>query len=206
LLGLACTMVATRLDESESSPEREELASWLAFITEGTCSAEEVCEAASEVRHLLGSSLHKPNVYTFLRRYLRQTGWTEASFTLANYLVELAALDASFLEFRPQAVAASAAILSRQYSSQGVDVRSVPHWKARLLRSAGVDVRRELAPCAALLSRVHAAQLQAKSMFVHQKFDSPRLHSVARLRANPPAGTSFFEVYMAADASSEACG
>merc|ERR1712127_967425 len=100
LLGLACTMVATRLDESESAPEREELASWLAFITEGTCSAEEVCEAASEVRHLLGSSLHKPNVYTFLRRYLRQTGWTEASFTLANYLVELAALDASFLEFR----------------------------------------------------------------------------------------------------------
>jgi len=198
LIGLACTLVSTKLRADCESPECIELANWLAFMTDGTCSAEDVCGAAREICHLLGGSLHQPTVYTFLRRYLRQTGWTEASFSLANYLVEIAALDASFLVFRPQVVAATAAVMCRQYASQGVDVSSVPRWKARLLRCAGVDVRQELAPCAALLSRVHVAQSKVRSMFVHQKFESPRLHSVARLRANPPADASFFEAYMAA--------
>ena len=33
-----------------------------------------------------------------------RTGWTEESFSLANYLIELAAIESSFLEFRPQAL------------------------------------------------------------------------------------------------------
>merc|ERR1719203_1013809 len=100
-------------------------------MTDGAFTADDVCQAAKEVCATLGSGLHQPTAYTFLRRYLRQTGWSEASFSLANYLIELAALDASFLEFSPQAVAAAAAVLSQQYSSQGVNARSVPHWRAR---------------------------------------------------------------------------
>merc|ERR1719221_947712 len=133
-----------------------------------------------EVRTTLASRLHQPTAYTFLRRYLRQTGWTEGSFSLANYLVELAAL----------------------YASQGVGVRSMPQWKAKLLRCAGVDVQKELAPCAAMMTRLHAAQRpRGKNMFVHQKFMSSRLASVAKLRANPAADAAFFERYMAADAA-----
>lgn len=205
LVGLACALASSGLlgaTGEDDSFECEELATWLAYTTEGACTGDEVRRAAHEVREELGSSLHQPTVYTFLRRYLRQTGWTEGSFSLANYLVELAALDASFLAFRPQAVAAAAAVLCRQYASQGVGVRSMPNWRAKLLRSAGVDLRQELAPCAALLSRLHATQQpQGKQMFVHQKFTSPRLSAVARLRANPPADISFFEHYMIAESA-----
>jgi hypothetical protein len=204
LVGLACTLVSTRLEmHTADSLECTEMATWLAYMTDGSSTAEAVLEAARGVSCKLGNSLHQPTVYTFLRRYLRHTGWTEASFSLANYLVELAALDPAFLEFRPQAVAAAAAVLSRQYQSQGIEVRSVPHWKARLLRCADMDLRRELAPCAAAMSQLHAAQPRAaKNLFVHQKFESPRLHSVARLQANPPTDVKFFEVYMATDAAS----
>lgn len=200
LIGLACTLVATRLEANkEDPPECMELASWLAFVTDGACTAQEVREMAREVRSLLGSKLHQPTVYTFLRRYLRQTGWTEGSFSLANYLAELAALDSSFREFRPQAVAAAAAILSRQYQSQGVDVHSMPRWKTRLLRAASVDLQQELAPCAAALSRLHAAQPSSRSAFVQKKYEWPRLHTVARLKANPPSDATFFATYLVSD-------
>lgn len=203
LVGLACTLTSTglvRLSKEGDSSECAELASWLTFMTDGAWTAEEVHQAALEVCDDLGSSLHQPTVYTFLRRYLRQTGWTEVSFSLANYLVEIAALDPSFLKFRPQVVAAAAAILSRQYVSQGIEVRSMPHWKARLLRCIGLDVRQELASCTAAMSKLHAAQQpEWKSMFVHQKFMSSRLGSVAKLKANPPADATFFEHYMMAE-------
>lgn len=205
LVGLACTLVSTGLGGkgADDEPECLELANWLAFMTDGAYTADDVCQAARDVRGTLGSSLHQPTVYTFLRRYLRQTGWSEASFSLANYLVELAALDASFLNFRPQVVAAAAAILSRQYMSQGVDVRSMPHWKARLRLFAGVDMRHELAPCAAALSKAHARlQPQVATSFVHHKYTSSSLCAVAKLTANPPAGASFFETYMMANVES----
>jgi len=202
-VGLACALTASGLmgaTPAEDPFECEELAQWLAYMTEGACTSEQVRQMAHDVRDDLGSSLHQPTVYTFLRRYLRQTGWTEGSFSLANYLVELAILDASFLEFRPQVVAAAAAILCRQYASQGVGVRTMPHWKSKLLRSAGVDVCKELAPCAARLTRLHAAQCQkGKHLFVHQKFTSSRVAAVAKLKANPPADASFFVCYMMAE-------
>merc|ERR1719454_1226751 len=86
-----------------------------------------------QVQGALGFRLRQPTPYTFLRRFLRRTGWTEESFSLANYLIELAAIDSGFLAFRPQAVAAAAAVLSRQYLSQGISVRHIPCWKAKLL-------------------------------------------------------------------------
>lgn len=204
LVGLACTLVSTGLDRSSSDdgPECAELADWLALMSEGAYNAEHIQQAACEVRDLLGSGVHQPTVYTFLRRYLRQTGWSESSFCLANYLMELAALDASFLGFRPQAVAAAVAIISQQYAAQGVDVRSMPDWKARLLLCAGVDVRWELAPCAAALSSLHArSQALAGCKFVQKKYRSSKLYAVARLTANPPADTVFFEKLMRADAA-----
>merc|ERR1719203_290340 len=111
--------------------------------------------------------------------------------------MELAALDASFLGFRPQAVAAAVAIISQQYAAQGIDVRSMPDWKARLLLCAGVDVRWELAPCAAALSSLHVhSQALAGCKFVQKKYRSSKLYAVARLTANPPADTDFFEKLM----------
>jgi len=201
LVGVACTLVATGLEAKDAdAPECTELANWLALTTDGACTSEEVREAAKEVRTTLGSRLYQPTAYTFLRRYLRQTGWTEKSFSLANYLIELAALDASFLEFRPQAIAAAAALLSRQYTSQGINRCHMPHWKAKLLRSAHLDLQQELAPCAAAMTRLHAAQhTPAANLFVNKKYEWSRLHAVAKLKPNPACQAAFFVSYLSAD-------
>jgi hypothetical protein len=133
-----------------------------------------------------------------LRRYLRRTGWTEESFSLANYLIELAAIDSSFLAFRPQAIAAAAAVLSRQYISQGISVRHIPCWKAKLMRCAHVDLQTELAPCTAAMARLHAAEHGRPNKFVNKKYAWARLHMVAKIPPNPPAEASFFVAYMSA--------
>jgi len=195
LTGVACTLAAARLDGS-SSAEDAELATWLAFVTDGACTSEEVREAAREVQQVLGFKLHQPTAYTFLRRYLRRTGWTEESFSLANYLIELAAIDSSFLQFRPQAVAAAAAVLSRQYLLQGISVRHMQRWKAKLLRCAHVDLQTELAPCAAAMARLHAAQHCRPNMFVNKKYEWARLHMVAKITPNTPSDAAFFVNYL----------
>lgn len=200
LLGIACTLIAT--SDADAMEPSEGLARWLAFATDGACSPEEVQAKADQVRMSMGSRLNRPTVYTFLRRYLRQTGWTEESFSLANYLLELAVTDASFLEFKPQAMAAAATVLSRQYLSQGVSVCHMPRWKSRLLKHAQVDLKLELAPCIAAMSRLHAAQRsrsRTDGRFVSKKYGWSRLHSVAKLRPNTPCEATFFAAYLAVD-------
>jgi hypothetical protein len=195
LAGVACTLAAAGLDASNNM-EDAELATWLAFVTDGACTAEEVRSTAREVHRVLGFSLHQPTVYTFLRRYLRRTGWTEESFSLANYLIELAAIDSTFLAYRPQAVAASAAVLSRQYLAQGISVRHIPCWKAKLLRCAHVDLHQELAPCTAAMARLHVAEHGRPNKFVNKKYAWARLHMVAKIPPNPPADAAFFIKYL----------
>lgn len=196
LIGVACTLAAASADGVSMSDEGAELATWLAFVTDSACTAEQVREAAREVLRTLNFKLHQPTAYTFLRRYLRRTGWTEESFSLANYLIELAAVDSAFLDFSPQAVAAAAAVLSRQYAAQGISVRHVPGWKTKLLRCAHVNLRAELAPSIAALERLHASQHRAPSLCVNAKYEWARLHMVAKVRPNPPSDAAYYVNYL----------
>jgi hypothetical protein len=173
-----------------------ELSSWLAFVTDGSCTVQQVRESLSEVRKALGSRLHQPTIYTFLRRFLRRTGWTEESFSLANYLIELAVTDSSFLVYRPQVVAAAAAVLSRQYLAYGIPVKQVTSWKAKLLRCAHVDLYNELAPCISALSHLHAADQSQQNKFVNRKYSWARLHMVAKIPPNLPGSPAFFAAYL----------
>jgi len=201
LTGVACTLAAAGLDGRATTEDNAELATWLAFVTDGACTADEVREAAREVHEVLGFKLHQPTAYTFLRRYLRRTGWTEESFSLANYLIELAAIDSAFLEYRPQAIAAAAAVLSRQYLAQGISIQHIPCWKAKLLRCAHVDLQQELAPCAAAMARLHVSEHGRPSKFVNRKYEWARLHMVAKITPNPPPDAAFFVSYLSADRS-----
>nr|USW07994.1 G2/mitotic-specific cyclin-8 [Crypthecodinium cohnii] len=200
LIGVACTVVAAEL-EAGGDLEDDELTVGLASLTDGTYSPEEVREEADLVRNTLGFALHQPTAYTFLRRYLRRTGWTEESFSLANYLIELAAMDKLAFEFSPQAIAASAAVLSRQYVSQGVPVRFMLRWKSKLLQCSYLDLEKELAPCASALMHLHAAQKERPNLFINKKYEWSRLHRVSKLEANQPASPSFFEGYLKSDSA-----
>jgi len=201
LAGVACTLAAAGLQNRAGPQEDMELATWLAFVTDGACTSQDVCEAAREVRRVLGFKMHQPTAYTFLRRYLRKTGWTQESFSLANYLVELAVISSDFMQYRPQAIAAAATILSRQYLSQGIGFQNIPCWKAKLLRCTHLDLERELAPCTADMSRLHASEHECTSKFVNRKYEWTRLHMVAKINPNPPSDAAFFVSYLSGDAS-----
>lgn len=199
LTGVACTLAAAIVHGKEDAEDSAELASWLAFVTDGACTEQEVRERARDVHQALGFRLHQPTAYTFLRRYLRKTGWTEESFSLANYLIELSAIDPDFRVYRPQTIAAAAAVLSRQYLSQGISVQHVPGWKARLLRCARVDLKSELAPCAAAMARMHALEHGHRSKFVNVKYEWARLHMVAKIAPNSPPDAESFVTYLSED-------
>lgn len=197
LTGVACTLAAAVVHGRDDSEETaNELASWLSFVTDGACTDEEVRARAREVQEVLGFRLHQPTAYTFLRRYLRKTGWTEESFSMANYLIELAAINAEFLVYRPQVLAAAAAVLSRQYLTQGIGIQHVPGWKARLLRCSQADIQSELAPCAAALARLHAQEYGRRDKFVNVKYEWARLHGVAKISPNAAPDALFFASYM----------
>jgi len=197
LAGVACTLLASGYGAAaQDLGDDLQLASWLALVTDGTCTVEEVCSMIGQVQGVLGFRLHQPTVYTFLRRFLRRTGWTEESFSLANYLIELAALDSAFLTFRPQAVAAAAAVLSRQYVAQGVSVKQTPCWKAKLLRCAQVELEAELAVCIATMASLHASKQGRQDNFVNRKYSWETLHSVAKIPPNLPLEASRYSEYM----------
>jgi len=147
----------------------------------------------------LGYKAHQPTAYTFLRRYLRWTGWTQESFSLANYLIELATIHCFALEFRPQTIAAAAAVLSRQYVAQAARRPQTDGWKRRLLRCAHVDLLKELAPCTHALAQLHAAQHNQPDLFVNRKYSLARFHAVVRIVAIPAPTPAFYAQYMVAE-------
>lgn len=201
LLGVACTLVASGLDTSNEVEDRENLATWLAFVTDGASTPTEVISTMQDVHQVLRFKLHQPTVYTFLRRYLRRTGWTEESFSLANYLIEISCIDSAFLAYKPQAIAAAAAVLSQQYVSQGVGVRHILGWKVKLLQCAHVDLKGELAPCIAAMMHVHAAIHTRPNTFVNKKYAWAKLHTVAKISPNQPKDAAFFVKYLSPGAA-----
>jgi len=200
LVGVACTFAATKhtiyAGSREDQQSDEDLANWLAFVTDGTFTADDVRAAVSRVTDVLGFKVHTPTAYTFLRRYLRKTGWTQESFSLANYLIELAVMNCGFMKYSPQAIAAAATVLSRQYISQGIRYQNIPCWKEKLLQCAHLDVATELAPCAAALSRLHVSEFGHAYRFVNKKYMWQGLHMVAKIKPNPPADAAHFVTYL----------
>jgi len=196
-VGVACTLLASGYGVDQTTEDDLQLTSWLRMVTDGTCSIQEVRSTLGRVQGALGFRLHQPTVYTFLRRFLRRTGWTEDNFSLANYLIELAALDSTFLTFRPQVIAAAAVVLSRQYVAQGVSVKQTLGWKAKLLQCAQVELNTELAGCIATMAMLHRSRQGDQEDFVNRKYAWDTLHSVARIPANMPLNASCYAEYLA---------
>jgi hypothetical protein len=200
LVGVACTLAATGQFASAAAWGRhrnnEDLATWLAFVAHAAFTADDVIEVLCRVTKVVGFKMHKPTAYTFLRQYLRKTGWTQDRFNLANYMIELAVMNGGFYKYSPQAIAAAATILSRQYLMQGISDQNMACWKAKLLKCAQVDVLEELAPCTAALSRLHVVEHGRSHRFVNKKYMWHGLHMVAKLKPNPPADALHFGAYL----------
>jgi len=168
----------------------------LAVVNDGEYTVDVVKAAARQITEVLGFRMHTPTAYTFLRRYLRKIGWTQESFSFANYLMELAVMNSGFSIYTPQAISAAATALSRQYTPQGIGYQNLHCWKAKLLQCSRVDVATELAPCMARLSRLHAAEYGRAYRFVNKKYMWHGLHAVAKSKPNAPADAAHFAAYL----------
>nr|USW07977.1 cyclin A2-1 [Crypthecodinium cohnii] len=198
VVAVACTLAAAGLTQ-ESDFDRDEMEAWLAFVTDGSCTVDEVMERCEQVRKHLGFRMHQPTAYTFLRRFLRWTGWSEESFSFANYLIELGMASGFGCSHKPQALAVAAAVLSRQYSAQGLAVPHMPRWKCKLTRCAQLDVRKELAPCIAALAQLHSSLHDCQSLFINRKYTWARFHGVSRITPNIPFNAEFYVRYLEAE-------
>jgi len=199
LVGVACTFVATTRTTSDSrelQENDEELAAWLAVVTGGTFTLDHVRKIESDIENELGFKMNTPTAYTFLRRYMRKAGWTPESFSLANYLIELAVLSGGFAKYSPQEIAAAATVLSRQYMTQGITCVNTPCWKEKLLRCTRLDVATELAPCTAALARLHASEHGRTYRYVNGKYMWQGLYMVAKIKPNPPVDAAQFVAYL----------
>ncbi|XP_068647358.1 cyclin-A2-1-like [Aristolochia californica] len=113
LLGITCMLIASKYEEI-CAPRVEEFC----FITDNTCTKDEVLKMERHMLNLMGFYLSTPTIKTFLRRFLRAA---QASYDvpspelefLANYLSELTLIEYGFLKFLPSIIAASAVFLAR---------------------------------------------------------------------------------------------
>jgi len=195
LVGAACFLAATNMTMSTGSEEsrqsNEDLAAWLAQITSFT--VDDVRETVQRITEVLGFQMHTPTIYTFLRRYLRNVGWTSQTFSLANYIIEVAVMDTDCFKYSPEAIAAAATVLSKQYPLlRKHDQQVHPCWQHRLVQCSCLDVATELAPCAAGLSRLHAAEHRRTWGVVNQKYAYHGLHMVSKVKPNPPKDAAHF--------------
>jgi len=119
LIGAASTIAAiiqsTSAATRVSCQRSERLAAWLALVSDGAYTADDVKNKIHQVTMVLGFTMHTPTAYIFLCRCVKKTGLRHGEFSLANYLIELAVMNGSLWKFKPQAIAAAATVLSRQH-------------------------------------------------------------------------------------------
>eukprot|EP00405_Crypthecodinium_cohnii_P013173 CAMPEP_0206436930 /NCGR_PEP_ID=MMETSP0324_2-20121206/10759_1 /ASSEMBLY_ACC=CAM_ASM_000836 /TAXON_ID=2866 /ORGANISM="Crypthecodinium cohnii, Strain Seligo" /LENGTH=715 /DNA_ID=CAMNT_0053904155 /DNA_START=186 /DNA_END=2334 /DNA_ORIENTATION=+ len=198
VVAVACTLAAAGLTK-DSDFDRDEMEAWLAFVTDGSCTADEAMERCEQVRKHLGFRLHQPTAYTFLQKVSSLDWLAEESFSFANYLIELGMASGFGCSHKPQALAVAAAVLSRQYSAQGLAVPHMPRWKCKLTRCAQLDVRKELAPCIAALAQLHTSVHDCQSLFINRKYTWARFHGVSRITPNIPFNAEFYVRYLEAE-------
>jgi hypothetical protein len=153
LVGTACIFLAVQQCEklARDIEESTEFLTWLAYMTDHSVTRVEVMECAQEIHTALNAEIVQPTTRDFLLRYLTCTGWTEESWDLADYILHLAALSYSLLQHSPQAVAAAAVLLAHDALPRD------PRALHKLLRCAGVSVKRDLVPCVKKLADIHAS-------------------------------------------------
>ena len=109
LLGVATLLISSKYEEIYPPDLRDLLA-----ISENKFNREQVIKMEKEILTTLGFILTAPSAYRFLERYKRlsKTFGDKEVFFFAQYIQEVAMLDASLLRFRPSQIAAASMILS----------------------------------------------------------------------------------------------
>ena len=109
LLGVASLLISTKYEEIYPPDLRDLLA-----VSENKFTREQVLVMEKDILQTLNFKLTSPSAFRFLERYSRlsPTFKDPQVFFFAQYIQEVALLDASLLKFRPSEIAAASLILS----------------------------------------------------------------------------------------------
>jgi G2/mitotic-specific cyclin-B, other len=110
ILGVTSLLIATKYEEIYP-PELKDLLR----VSENKFTRVEVLAMEKDMLHVLQFNITSPSAYRFLERFRRLSTTTandDQVFFFAQYLQEIALLDASLLKYRPSEIAAASLILS----------------------------------------------------------------------------------------------
>ena len=109
LLGVGALLISTKYEEIYPPDLRDLLA-----VSENKFSREQVLTMEQSILHALNFKVTSPSTYRFLERFrrLEDTFDDKEVFFFAQYIQEVAMLDASLLKFTPSQIAAASLILS----------------------------------------------------------------------------------------------
>jgi hypothetical protein len=109
LIGVTTLLIASKYEEIYPPDLRDYLA-----ISENKFTRQQVIAMEKEILTSLGFILTAPSSYSFLKRFahLSEIYSDKEVFFFAQYLQEVALLDASLLRFRPSEIAAASLILA----------------------------------------------------------------------------------------------
>jgi len=109
LLGVGALLISTKYEEIYPPDLRDLLA-----VSENKFSREQVLTMEQSILHALNFKVTSPSAYRFLERFrrLEDTFDDKEVFFFAQYIQEVAMLDASLLKFTPSQIAAASLILS----------------------------------------------------------------------------------------------
>ncbi|GMH23257.1 hypothetical protein Nepgr_025100 [Nepenthes gracilis] len=187
LLGVSCMLIASKYEEI-SPPHVHEFC----YITDNTCTKEEVIKMEADVLKLLRFEMGNPTLKTFLRRLTRVAleDYKNRSLQLeflGYYLAELSLLDYGCVKFLPSLVAASVVFVAKFT----VNPRKHP-WNSTLQHYSRYKAS-ELKECVLI---VHDLQLSRKGgsfVAIRDKYKQHKFKCVSTLQSSPEIPPSYFE-------------
>lgn len=129
LLGVTALLIATKYEEIYP-PELKDLLS----ISENKFTKEEVLALEQEVLSTLEFDFFAPSSFRFLERYrkISNTAADDQIFYFAQYLSEIALLDAFLLKHKQSHIAAASFVLSAR------SIKKINAWNAEMEKSTGI--------------------------------------------------------------------
>lgn len=173
LLGTASLFISCKFEEIYP-PKVEEFA----YITDGTCTEEQVVRMEEEVLKVLSFDMASPTINYFVQCYAQVDEAPAKVRDLAQYLCELALLDdVPYLEYLPSIIAGASLCLA----SHTLGRRP---WGRELVEFSGYDVT-DIRECICSLYSGWCTAPTRAQRAVHGKFKGVKFNQVADLEPSP---------------------
>ncbi|XVE55814.1 hypothetical protein DITRI_Ditri03aG0187300 [Diplodiscus trichospermus] len=187
LLGVSSMLIASKYEEI--NPPNVEA---FCYITDNTCTKDEVVKMEADILNYLDFELGNPTVKTFLRRFTRvaQGDFKASSLQLeflGYYLAELSLLDYGCVKFLPSMVAASVIFLTRFI------IRPKRHpWSSAMQQYSGYKAS-DLKDCVVIIHDLYLSRRGSTLQAVREKYKQHKFKCVATMPASPEIPASYFQ-------------